>query len=111
MATAKQLAALAKARAARKKNLSAAKKAPKKKVTVKKAVKKRMTNPVTPQAYIIGILSNQGQVGYLAGINNAFDTERSKALVFDQKSADRVIAEIRKTVKGIKAIGREPVKK
>lgn len=94
-ATAKQLAALKKARAARKKNLTKKAKPVKRKTATKKAVKKaapkRKKNPASKAGsiYIIEITANDGKKGYVKTFRNnsfSFDTIMKNAVIFSDKS-------------------------
>lgn len=86
MATKKQLAALAKARAAKRK------KNPVKKTSVKRnpAKKVRAKRKSNPTFHAIAITSTQGKKGYLSNVTTnalAFDTLASKAMKLSAKEA------------------------
>ena len=111
MATAKQLAALKKARAARKRNL-AKKSAPKrkparKKVTARKSAVKRKirrkSNPavkvstrISGDEYCAQITSKDGRVGYVSKLSGLqFDTDRKKALCGTKQTALEIVKAVR----------------
>lgn len=86
MATAKQLAALAKARAARKKKTGKKVKA---KAAKRKAPKKmaRKRNPA-PKKYVVEVKVKGGKIGYLTP-NYKLDTDFSEAAKFPLKLAEK----------------------
>lgn len=111
MATQKQLAALAKARAARKKNLSKAK--PKAKPHKKPIAKKRASNPIKrrgPFVYVLKVVTTTGKVGYYSGNGVTFDDDISKAFTGSKNTIDNFVAMLFMIKpKGIKSL--ETVKK
>ena len=94
MATAKQLAALAKARAARKKNLS---KTAKKATTRKTPVKRRTTRKTNPSdSYVVTVRKNS-KLYYFTG--KVLDTDIDKARTYSNQWIAKAAVEVLRAFK------------